>query len=50
MFRRQVEPALDYVHLHVSMAYTSLNTCFVLKKILTRVCNSTIVSIGSAIQ
>ena len=42
--------ALDYVYLHVSLIGQSLDTSFIPNKILTNVSNSTIVSIGSAIQ
>lgn len=50
MSRRQVGSALDHVYVHVSVARPSLDTRYVLKIILTVLSNSTIVSIGSAIQ
>lgn len=50
MCRRQVGSALDHVYVHVSVAHPGLDTRYTFKIILTIVSNSTIVSIGSAIQ
>jgi hypothetical protein len=47
---RQVGSALDYVYLHVSVKLARLNSGCALDIMLTSVLNSTIVSIGSAIQ